>query len=808
MSAYTGKYLRLLILVNLLAVDVLWGGTSTRSIVAARTATPPRIDGILSEEAWHSAVPIEGFTQYDPEEGAAPTERTSVMMLYDDNAVYVGVHCYDSDPSGIRTVISRRDRSLQADKFTVMIDSYHDHQSAFLFSGTVSGVQSDGILSQDGLLYSGEWDAVWDFNAQIVADGWTAEFRIPYTALRFAIQDSEYVWGINFRRYIPRKLETDEWVMVPRAETQPGTISSVSKIGHLSGLRDIRPGLHLELLPYAVSQQSWLSKPEPHPLSSEFKGSAGLDAKYGISNNFTADLTINPDFGQVEVDQAVLNLTVFETFYPEKRPFFLEGSQLFSFGNVFDNRELLLLYSRRIGAKPSAQPDSGYEIVDEPQTTTILGAAKLSGKTDGGLTMAVLTAVTDKEEGTQVNAAGEGKTLLFEPLASYNAVRLKQNILENSSVGMMATGVFHDMGYPNLSGGVDWNLRFDQSAYAVDGYVAGSQNTTAPGDRLSGSAGRLGLGKLAGDHWLGFSFYEYSTKNFNVDNIGYYSQPREHGGYTQVTYKEDHADAPVRRYTLNAESDYAWNWDGVNTINQLQFYPAWEFRNFWSGTINYTHALRSYDDLSRGVAGLYYRPASDALTATIYTDIQQPFVFTVQGKYLTSAKGQKSASGYLNVTIRPNTWIELAPEVTILNTRGEEYWFIPYDPTFADRSIDQYSFALRGTMTFTRTISLQFFGQLFLAKGHYENFKLLAGPDELTPVVYAGNPDFNEKVINANVVFRWEYLPGSTFYFVWTQARSGATNIYDRSFGQNVSDALRLPMDNVLLAKVSYWWSM
>lgn len=808
MGTKFSKYVWLLVVASLCAFEYSPGGTSPRSIVAARTQNSPRIDGTLSDEAWQSAVPVEGFIQFDPEEGAPGTERTSVMMLYDDKALYVGVHCYDTDPSGIRTQISRRDRSLQADKFSIMIDSYHDHQTAFLFSGTVSGVQSDGILSQDGLVYNTEWDAVWEFDARTIDDGWTAEFRIPFSALRFSEQDSEYVWGINFRRYIPRKLETTEWVMVSRNETRPGTISSVSKMGHLAGLRDIHPPLHLELLPYTLAKQSWISQPSPYPLQSTLSATAGLDLKYGVTNNFTLDMAINPDFGQVEVDQAVLNLTVFETFYPEKRPFFLEGSQLFSFGNVFDNEELLLFYSRRIGRTPSADPESGYVITESPQTTRILGAGKLTGKTDGGLTMGLLTAVTAREEGIQENPAGARKSLLFEPVANFNTVRLKQDVLENSYVGMLATGVFHDMGTPNFSGGVDWNLRFEDGMYALDGYVAGSRNSLSNGEHLDGSAGRLGIGKLAADHWLGFSFYEYSTTNFAVDDLGYYSQPREHGGYTQITYKDDHAASPIRRYSLNVEYDYFWNWDRVNTLHQVQFFPTWSFRNFWTISVNFTHHFRSYDDYNRGVAGLYHRPEAEEVIASLYTDIQQPWVFTVTGKYLSSAKGQHSTSGSVSIAVRPTTWIELLPAINISRTRQEEYWFIPYDPTFADRSIDQYDLSMRGTLTFTRTMSFQFFGQVLLAKGHYENFKLLLTPDDLPPVSYGGNPDFNDQVVNANIAYRWEYLPGSTFYLVWTQGRSGTTGVYDRSFGQNLSDAFKLPMDNVLMAKISYWWSL
>ncbi len=810
----------------LFCAGILNGGTSSKSIVASRAAMPPHIDGILNEDEWKLAVPVSGFQQFDPEEGAAPSEQTSVMVMYSDDALYVGVMCYDSEPEKIVEQLTRRDRTVQADRFSVIIDSYHDHSTAFLFSGTASGIQSDGVLSQDGRLYDVQWDAVWEFNAKKTGNGWSGEFKIPFTALRFSGQDSEYVWGINFRRYIARKSETDEWVMVPRKETPPGTISIVSKMGHLSGIRDIHPPLHLEILPYQVSKLNYIPQPSSFSTRSDFTGSVGLDLKYGVTNNFTFDVAINPDFGQVEVDKAVLNLTVFETQYPEKRPFFLEGAQLFSFGNTFDNQSLLMFYSRRIGKKPSLSfsPDPGFAFTQNPLTTTILGAAKISGRTDDGLTVGALTAVTDREESIEEDLSGNQRgPFLVEPRASYNVVRLKQDVLENSSVGMMATASFKEQNLPAVSGGVDWNLRFGDGTYAVDGYLAGSQVTTSASDRISGGAGRIGIGELQDEHWIALSMYDFSTRNFSINDIGFYSQPHEHGGYTQVSYKEDRAAFPVRRYALTLETDYHWDWDGVNTVKQLEFQPSWQFRNFWIFTLDYIYLFPAYDDINRGLLGLYRRPSGNRVTGILQTDAQKPVSSVLQSVYETSAKGSSSLSNTVSINLRPTTWIELAPGITWARVRNEEAWVIPVyitDTTisrnafnlFGDRSIDQYNFSLRGTFTLSRTVSLQFFTQVLLAKGHYENFKRTITPDNLQPYnypAYAGyyDPDFNEKTVNANLVLRWEYMPGSTFYFVWTQARYGDDGNFARTFSDNFADAFRLPMNNVFLAKINYWWN-
>jgi hypothetical protein len=800
------------------------GGTSTKNIVASRMFQSPKIDGILSEGVWKLAVPVTGFQQFDPDEGTHATELTTVKILYDDDALYVGVVCYDSEPDKIVNQLTRRDRSVQSDRFSVMIDSYHDYTTAFLFCGSVSGVKSDGVLSQDGLVYDVQWDAVWDFNAKIFPDGWSAEFRIPYSAIRFADQEDEYVWGINFRRYIARKQETDEWVMVPRREAPPGTISSVSKMGTLSGIINIHPPLHVELLPYHVSKVNFLSQPSPFPLKKEYQPNVGIDAKYGLTNNFTLDLAVNPDYGQVEVDQAKLNLTVFEIYYPEKRPFFLEGSQIFSFGNSFDNKQLRLFYSRRIGRQPRGYDyitlDSSETFSEKPEVTTILAAGKLSGCTSDGLEIGVFTAITDREEAVIKRINGTlSPRLMVEPQASYSVARFRKKILENSSFGIMATTSLKQHNFPSFSGGLDWNIRTKDGMYGCDAYIAGSLNKFDPVEHVTGSTGRIAFGKLGGEHWLTFSAYDFSTQKFSINDIGFYSQPREHGGYTAISYKEDHADAPIRRYALTAQTQYRWNWDGNNTLNNFEIEPSIEFRNFWQMAFDYIYDFPANDDANRWMIGLYRRPSANNLSITIRTDSRQMIEATLQAGFAGSAKRANTSFAYVQATIRPIGWMEFNTSYSIVKTRHEEAWVTTPNPPyyyyvderynlFGDRNIDQHDLSLRGTLTFTRDLSLQFFTQVFLAKGRYTNFKKLIGRDNLSSYDF-GSPDldFNEKTLNANIVLRWEYLPGSTFYLVWTQGRHGYRGTYGQTFLHDAGDVFLLPMDNVILAKISYWWS-
>ena len=805
------------------AVACTFGGTSTKSVVAARTPVPPTIDGLLIEPQWRRAVPVSGFLQFDPVEGAPPTEETIVNVLYDDRALYIGVVCKDSDPSGIVHQLTRRDRTAQSDRFSVMIDSYHDQSTAYLFSGAVSGVKSDGLLSHDGLVYDIQWDAVWDFAAQIIPDGWSAEFSIPYSALRFARQEDEYIWGINFRRYIARKKETVEWVMVSRSETPPGTISSVSKMGHLSGIVDIQPPMHLEILPYHVSKLSFLSQPQPFKTEGEYAANFGVDLKYGLTNNLTLDLALNPDFGQVEVDQAYLNLTVFETFFPEKRPFFLEGSQIFSFGNSFDNTELRLLYSRRIGRQPTGYAGAnnyaetvftgGYHFVEKPEITTILGAGKLSGRTHDGLEIGLMTSVTDRERARIEGFDGARSPLItVEPRASYNVLRLRQEVWSNSTVGGLISGSFKNGELPSLSGGIDWKLRFDEGFYGLDGYIAGSRASLYNDRAIEGLSGRLAFGKLGGEHWIVFSAYDFSSRNFHIDDLGFYSQPREHGGYLAVAYKEDRAEGIFLRYGLTVQSDQRWNWNGNQTKNQIEIAPVFEFSNFWQLSLNYFYRFRAYDDDNRGIVGLYRRPADNTVNALVRTDARKPVQFSLYAGLSLFENNGKNYTLMLQSTIRPITWIEFQPSITYMHTIGEEAWVVGYYASdgrnlFGDRNVDHIDISLRGTVTFTPTISVQFFNQILFAEWRYDRLRKL-----ITPVSFEstdGAPlDFFYKVFNANLVFRWEYLPGSTFYLVWTQNRTGFKGIFGQNLLDDISNVFRVPMDNVILAKISYWWSL
>jgi len=804
------------LIVSSLLIAPSLAGVPSKIVQAVRAEPRPVIDGWVNEPVWQTAPAILDFTQYDPAEGAPPTEITSVRVLYDNRALYIGVICYDSRPEGIVRQLSRRDRSTEADRFTVMIDSYFDRQSAFVFSTNVSGVQSDGVLSQGGVVYDITWDAVWTVETRVYRDGWSAEFEIPFNALRFAERDQgEYVWGINFRRYISRKRETNEWVMVPRSERL-----LIPYWGTVQGIRSISPPLHLDVVPYVSGSAQFQTATPTDPATHDLTGQAGLDLKYGLTGNFTLDATVNPDFGQVEVDRAVLNLTVFETLFPEKRPFFVEGTQFFTFGSSVDNTPLPVFFSRRIGKTPLPVTVPPGDVVEEsPAVTTILGAAKISGRSGDGFALGALSALTDNEFAEVRAADGSTYRLRAEPRGSYNVVRVRQDFGDQSWIGGIATLVSRVDTLPAYSAGVDWNLRVGNGTHSFDGYLTAARSSVGS-TNPDGVAGRLLLSSISAEHWSYAGSYNFFTPDFNINDIGFFARPHDHGGYLQLTYREYFAAEPFLRYALEIVPEARWDWQGINTMAQAEFRTVWELTNFWNVSLRYTQKLPAYSDEEYGIIGTYRRPEAHFVQTTITSDDRKNVVATLGAAYEADARSKRAVSATMEIDFRVAAWFEVIPTLFCQRIRTEETGVyanggivtVPLGSgsasLFADRDLDEVDIGLRGIVTFTRTLSLQFFTQMLLARGTYGSYRALTGSTDFVPYAAAsGLYDFNEATFNANVLLRWEYLQGSTMYLVWTQERYGDTGDYSVSFPERFRDSFAYPHQDVVLLKVNYWLS-
>jgi hypothetical protein len=803
------------ILLTTFVLTLCLGGTSSKVIRAQRVAAPPVVDGLLHDAQWHAAQPASDFMQFSPEEGAAPTESTAVRILYDNDALYIGVICYDKGVLGIVSQLTRRDRTSEADRFTVQLDTYHDHQSAFVFTTNAAGVQSDGVLSQSGNVYDLNYDAVWRVETARHREGWSAEFKIPFSAIRFTAQASGvYEWGVNFRRYISRKQETDEWVMVPSTE---GLL--IDKWGHVVGIKSISSPLNLSVIPYISAGATFETASPTRPYQSERSASAGLDIKYGISPNITLDAAFNPDFGQVEVDQAILNLTVFETFYPEKRPFFIEGASVFEFGATADDLPLRLFFSRRIGQRPggsffvSAPP--GGRIEKNPLTTTILGAAKVTGRTESGLSLGLLASVTDEEQAI-LDSFGIKTKLVTEPTASYNALRLKQEFGDNSWLGMMATLAGRDRLQPAFSGGIDWNVRLDAGTYALDGYVAGV-HSSAEHSNPEGGAGKLLFARITADHWFYSLSYNFFSAHFDNNDLGFFNEARYHGGYVQLMYKEPNAEGALHRWSASAAVEGRWNWDRVRTLaaGVASLTVAWS--NFWQSSFEFVVNDHAYDDAEVGINGLYLRPVNYALSLTTNTATQKPVSLSFGLRYMFDELRKKGTRLELSTTIRPTAWAELTPSFVVERTTNEQTGVFDFASgliatdtlgysLIADRDVANVEIALRGIVTFTRELSLQFYTQVLQPRGRYDSFRSLVG-ERLIPYPQQ-QYDFNQANFIANVLLRWEFLPGSTAFLVWTQSRNELSGAYDVGFGTRFRETFKLPHDDAVLLKVSYGWNL
>lgn len=806
------RFLSTFFLMTLILTQCL-GGTSSKVIRAQRVAKPPVLDGLLHDADWRAAKPVSDFTQFSPEEGAAPTESTAVRILYDDDALYIGVICYDKGMLGIVSQLTRRDRTSEADRFTVELDSHHDHQTGFVFATNAAGVQSDGVLSQSGYVYDASYDAVWQVETARHREGWSAEFKIPYGAFRFSAQaNSLYQWGINFRRYISRKAEIDEWVMVPSTE---GLL--IDKWGHLEGVRNISPPLNLSVVPYVSGRVTLETVSPTRPYRSERAASAGLDIKYGISSNFTLDAAFNPDFGQVEVDQAILNLTVFETFYPEKRPFFIEGASLFEFGATADELPLRLFFSRRIGQRPSGSyfvsAPQGGRVETNPLTTTILGAAKVTGRTEGGLSLGLLTSVTDREKAATRDSLGVVREFVTEPTASYHVLRLKQEFGTNSWLGMMATLAGREHVQPAISGGLDWNLRLDGGNYALDGYVAGVHSSAEQGNP-EGGAGKLLFSRITADHWFYNLSYNFFSANFNNNDVGFFNEARYHGGYAQLIYKEPAAEGALHRWNASLAVEGRWNWERARTLAALGSSVSLDWSNFWRTSFEFTVNDHAYDDAEVGINGLYLRPVHYALFIGTNTAEQKPFSVSFGVSYLFDELRKEGARLRLSATLRPTAWAEFTPSFMFERTTNEQTGVFDFasgaiaadtlgQSLIGDRDVASVEIALRGIVTFTRTLSLQFYTQILQPRGRYDNFRSLVG-EKLVPYAQQ-NYDFNQTSFVANVLLRWEFLPGSAAYLVWTQSRDDLIGKYNVDFGTRLRETFKLPHDDAVLLKVSYW---
>lgn len=798
--------IRIALFLFLLTPFILFAGSSQKKATAVRTPRPVRVDGVLNEAEWQRAIPITDFVQYEPLEGEPATQRTEVRILFDNDALYVGWKLHDTDPSKIVARLARRDDEVESDWVSIRLDSYHDHQTAFEFTLNAAGVRTDILQSNDGREEDDSWDVVWEAETAITSEGWSAEMRIPFKVLRFSDEEVQE-WGMQLLRYISRNRERQHWVLIGKSES-----GWVSKFGHLEGLEHLTSPGHVEFLPYAAGGNRFVPRSPAYPNGNDFTSHIGLDAKIKPSSGITIDATINPDFGQVEADPAVLNLTTFETFYPEKRPFFIEGSQIIRFTTFGGQFGPGLFYSRRIGHSIDVDaPDKGY-VEYQPRFTTILGAAKVSGKTAGGLSIGVLEAVTAEEHATLVDSVGMKSEPIVDPLTNYSLVRLKQDLFENSNAGFILTSVNRKKGLPAFTGGLDWNLTFLESEYRVDGFLALS-HVDRRGRKLDGSAGKISFSKEGGTHWRGSFSYDYTSKKYDINDIGFYRSPNDHGWVAQVVYRDDEVTDWKRQWNVNARYHLRRNFDGIELFNSYDIGGYIKLPSYWEFDISGSYDDGRFDQFETRRNGLLAKARSRNVHLSVESDGRQVVVGDLGIQIGDDSREMNSIGADLEIDVKAASNISVNFSANHSLVKRRLSWvdnivdpFVSPDliTILAERTTSEWDFTSRGSFVFTRDLTLQLYLQLFLAKGRYASTVRMASSDQVVPYSYPA-PDFSELSFNSNLVLRWEYLPGSLLYLVWSQSRSGPGGPYRDSLGRQVDNLFSLPMTNAVLLKISYW---
>lgn len=726
------------------------------------------IDGRADEPIWARAQVATDFVQFQPAEGDPATERTTARVVYGSDALYVYLRAYDSEPHEVVGQLTRRDQDSYSDILGVVIDSYFDRRTAFHFAVNPLGVKHDIYRFDDTEEDSG-WDAVWDVATQRTEDGWAAEFEIPYSQLRFR-NAPDQTWGINFLRDIARRQETAVWA--PTAQSD-GAI--VSRFGELRGLRGLEAPNRMEILPYTVAslERAPGDPADPFYSANDAFGTAGVDVKYGVTSDLTLDVTVNPDFGQVEADPAQVNLSQFETFLPERRPFFVEGSSIFNFSIALgdgDGANESLFYSRRVGRAPQGRAAAGGGYVDVDDQSTILGAWKLSGKTAGGWSVGVMHALTAEENATIAAPTGARSEQAVEPLSNYGVVRLQKDFRDGrSAVGVIGTGLLRDGDVANalelrdraVAGGVDFRHRFADDRFQVDGYLLGSNVTGSEAaiartqqsparyfqrpdaghvtfdptrTSLSGASANIGIRKFAGGFWRFGTGVQVRTPGFETNDVGFLNEADFISTWGWLGYHRNDEHGPFRNWRLNLNGWSVRDWDGNGTGRGGNVNFNGQFKNFWYAYGGVNRDLSTLTDAFLRGGPLYRRPASTNFWSGFGTDSRKmlQFNFNSWGNFRPESDS-RTFQVSPNIRVRPSGRATFNVGTFVTRNVQDAQWvsLVETDePHYLFGRIDQTTVGVtaRVDFAFSPTLSLQLYAQPFVSAGEYDAFKQVSDP--------------------------------------------------------------------------------
>ncbi|MCE3259786.1 MAG: hypothetical protein K0S12_1427 [Bacteroidetes bacterium] len=770
-----------------------------------RVAFAPKIDGILNDSCWAKAEPAKDFIQRDLHPGLPSEQKSEVRFVYDDEALYISAALYDTSPDSILRELSTRDNEANADLFGVFFDTYNDDINAYGFFVTAAGTQIDARYSHQGQDF--DWNAVWVSAVRQNETGWAVEFKIPYSALRFSKQN-EQVWGLNIIRKIRRIRENSFWNPL-----DPTIESLIRQCGDLNGLKDIKPPVRLSFTPYVAGILNHYPNNDPAVKDLTYNFSGGMDVKYGLSDAFTLDMTLVPDFSQVQSDNQVLNLSPFEVQFQERRPFFTEGTELFNKGGLF--------YSRRVGGTPFdyynayAELKPGEKVIKNPSQTQLLNASKLSGRTASKLGIGVFNAVSNTSHATLQDSVGDTRQVLTSPLTNYNIIVLDQALKNNSSVSLINTNVTRDGHFydANVTGTV---LRFNDknNNYTLGGGgVISSRlfpDSTKPDN---GYSANFDFGKNGGN----FKWNVYgnlNTDRYNPNDLGILilTNNMETGLYLgyhifKPFWKVNNLHNNVtftyqRMYNPNA----FWNF-GIYGNHNTTF-----TKRFVTCGINYgIEPVITYDYYEARVPNRFYTfPVNYNGGGFISTDYRKAFAFDISMNYRVFAENQRN---YFNVWISPryrvNNKLSFIYEIGN-NLKNDDIGFVSYNPytdtiTFGRRNMQTVNNILSSVYKFTNKMSLSFRLRHYWSTAMYREYYQLGSDGYLNSYAYDKNHDVNFNAFNIDMVFFWQFAPGSELNIVWKNSLLKREQDIDPDYYNNFKGSLNSPQNNMISVKVLYY---
>ncbi len=863
-----------------LAVAPLFSQAPSREVGAAQEVDAVRevravsatddavqLDGRLDEPIWLRATPATGFRQLQPHEGEPAPESTEVRFAITPSALIISARMHSAQPEAIRALVTRRDRDIPSEELLISLDTRRDRLTAYSFAVRPSGSRRDMFHGSDNFGdQDGSYDPVWQAATRIDSTGWTAEIRIPLTQLRFDAGDDES-WGLNIVRVVPERNEQTFWALVPSNEN-----GWSSRMGKLAGLGTLHAPLRLELLPYVAvgaARSGEVDAANPFSTRSTQNFRAGADLKVGLGSSLTLDATINPDFGQVEADPAEVNLTSFETEFAERRPFFVEGSNLLGGRGTF--------YSRRIGARPVGHPDTPF--AEEVDNSTILGAAKATGRLPSGLSVGTLAAVTAEEKARTFDPDNRFGAAVVAPLTTFGVVTAQQELgRDRSTIKASLTAVQRELepGSPLASllvrhaytGLVDgrWRWaggRYDMSAYLSASHIEGeagailvqqrssrryfqrpdAENFELDPTRSTLSGVNLGINhsKMAGD-WLWDVDIDYATPGYEINDLGFQSRANYTSIGGNIRRRRTTPGAVFQRWSLGAEGSGSWNSDGDRTATDAGIFADVTWKNFWSSSLELGHTPRSQNDrLTRG-GPLMQTPRSWRAELDLESSDAQ------QTHWELSAQGSRDELGGwreeldAGITFRAGARWEGSVEPSLSRGVTSRQYVTARpgggEPTYGGRYIfakverSEVSARFRSTYAITPELTLEGYLEPFASSGTYSAFGELEAArsfdmreygEDGTIITRTGggyqvadgdsevefrDPAFNVRSFRSNMVLRWEWRPGSTAYLVWQQDRFEDRDRIDPVGPGGLFQALGAPGDNVVALKVSYWWAM